>query len=66
MSACESNGIKKHVWGAAGTIAAALIVQIFGLVWWAGQIDARMTRVERDVQDVAQRVHAVEVRPPRP
>ena len=54
------NGLKRILVGAAAMIVAALFVQSGALLWWAGGMDARMERAERDLTTVCQRVHNLE------
>lgn len=53
----NGNGSRKFLSGIAGTIVAALVMQTGGLIWWAGGINARVDRVERDVQKFETSVH---------
>lgn len=61
MSECETSAIKKVILRAAGSLLVALVVQSFALTWWASNISARMTHVERGLDTVTQRVHAMEI-----
>jgi hypothetical protein len=61
----ESNGLKKHVWGAAGAVAGVVIVQIVAAIFWAGKIEARVGGVERGLERVEARVLRVESGEPR-
>jgi len=46
---------------AAGSLVVALVLQTGGLLWWGGQMSARMDYVERGLDTVTQRVHAMEI-----
>lgn len=65
MSREESNGLRKHIWGAAGTVAGVVIVQLVAAIFWAGKIDARVEGVERGLERVEARVLRVEAGEPR-
>ena len=59
---CEHrvNGLKKYLVGVAVAVTTALLGQSMALVWWAATISTRMERVEKDVDWLSGRVHAIE------
>jgi hypothetical protein len=61
------NGLKKYLVGVAISLTTALACQSTALLWWAGGISTRVTRVEKDVDGLDARVHTIETsRPLRP
>ena len=66
---CEShvNGLKRYLVGVAVAVTTAILCQSMVLIWWAATITTRVEYVERDVDGLNVRVHAMEIqRPPRP
>jgi len=51
----------RHVWAAAGSIVAALLVQTAGAIYWAGSISARVDAVEKNVVQNESRLHEHEM-----
>jgi len=58
------NGLKKYLVGVAISLTTALVGQSTALVWWAATIDTRVMRVEKDVDGLNGRVHAIETSRP--
>lgn len=63
MSACERNGILKHLWSGIAAIVIALSLQTAGAVFWAGTMQARMVSAEKRLDRVEQRLDATARRP---
>lgn len=61
MSESDLSTIKKAITRAAGALLMVLILQIGSLLWWGGQMSARMGHAEEGLSDVTQRVHALEI-----
>jgi hypothetical protein len=59
---CEHrlNGVKKYLVGVAVAVTTALLGQSMALVWWAATISTRVERAEKDLDGLANRVHAME------
>ncbi|HBO44129.1 MAG TPA: hypothetical protein DD670_09395 [Planctomycetaceae bacterium] len=61
------NGLKKYLVGVAVAMTTALLGQSMALVWWAATITTRVEYVEKAVDGLDGRVHAIETtRSPRP
>ena len=61
------NGLKRYLVGVAVALTTSILVQSMVLVWWAATITTRVEHVEKDVDRLTVRVHAIEVsRPPQP
>lgn len=58
------NGLKRYLIGVAISLTTALVCQSTALVWWAATISTRVERVERDVDGLTRRVHAIELARP--
>ncbi|GAG45096.1 unnamed protein product [marine sediment metagenome] len=58
---CESKLIKRAIVRAGASLVVTLILQTGALLWWGGQMSARMDYVERGLDTVTQRVHAMEI-----
>ncbi len=56
----ETNGWKKHCWGAATAVCLFLVAQTIAATWWAATINTRVQYVEKDLDRVCQRVHTLE------
>ncbi len=54
------NGLKKYLVGVAISLTTALVCQSTALVWWAGSINTKVERVEKDLDGLTHRVHAIE------
>jgi len=64
MAAQETNGLKKMLWQAAGTLIVTIVLQSGVLAYWAGAISTRMSVAERDIGQICERIHAIERRLP--
>jgi len=60
MNSAETNGIRRILIRAAGAILAGLVFQTLTIVWWAGGMQSRMGRAEKDLDLISGRVHAME------
>lgn len=61
------NGLKRYLIGVAISLTTALACQSTVLVWWAATLTTRVEHVEKDVDGISGRVHAIETsRPVRP
>ncbi len=63
MNACceyRLNGLKKYLVGVAVAVTTALLGQSMALVWWAATISTRVEHVEKDLDGLTVRVHAME------
>ncbi len=63
MTASETNGIKRHLWGVAATVVAGLLLQTGTMFYWAGQLTARVKHVEDGLSRCESRVHRLEITP---
>ncbi len=61
MSESDSTAIRKVILQAAGSLLVALVLQTGALLWWGGQMSARMGHAEEGLFSITQRVHALEV-----
>jgi len=61
MTAIESNGLKRYLVTHAATWVVAILVQSAALIWWASSLNTRVHVLDRDVQKIDSRVHALEV-----
>jgi hypothetical protein len=61
------NGLRRYLIGMAVALTTAILGQSMALVWWAATITTRMEHLEKGVDQLNVRVHAIEVdRPPQP
>ena len=56
----QVNGLKKYLVGVAVAVTTALLGQSVALVWWAATISTRVEHVEKNVDGLTYRVHAIE------
>lgn len=59
---CEHhfNGLKRYLVGVAVALTTAILCQSMVLVWWAATITTRVEHMEKDVDRLTVRVHAIE------
>jgi len=60
----DANGVKRLLWGQAGSVIVAVLVQSGVLIWWAACMTTRLNYVERDLTSVTQRVYQLEIDKP--
>ena len=61
------NGLKRYLIGVAISLTTAILVQSMVLVWWAATITTRVDHMEKTMDGLSVRVHAMEVgRPAKP
>lgn len=60
------DGLKRYLVGLAISLTTAILAQSVILVWWAATISTRLDHVEKDLDGVNARVHAIEIGRPGP